>query len=129
MPLKGASQNIAVIMDLYIAATEPIKDYLTRFSGLMPGDLEPATSTHALVDLKVSNACTHTCKGTLADNMLLVCRLRTCNFAVWWNEGASLSAMASAKTFASSTCMCLIVRCVCARCCAACKRLRYTAVT
>ena len=59
VPLKGASQNIAVIMDLYIAATEPIKDYLTRFSGLMPGDLEPATSTHALVDLKVSNASNH----------------------------------------------------------------------
>ena len=45
----------AVLMDLYISATEPIADHLTRFSGLHPGDLDPNVSRHALVDLKVSH--------------------------------------------------------------------------
>ncbi|GME24592.1 PAB-dependent poly(A)-specific ribonuclease subunit PAN2 [Neofusicoccum parvum] len=41
-------------IDDYIAITEPIVDYLTLFSGISPGDLDRATSKHALVGLKVA---------------------------------------------------------------------------
>ncbi|KAF9632784.1 hypothetical protein BFW01_g3647 [Lasiodiplodia theobromae] len=41
-------------IDDYIAIAEPIVDYLTLFSGISPGDLDRATSRHALVGLKVA---------------------------------------------------------------------------
>eukprot|EP00750_Incisomonas_marina_P027349 INCI6178.4.p1 GENE.INCI6178.4~~INCI6178.4.p1 ORF type:complete len:1357 (-),score=217.14 INCI6178.4:1524-5594(-) len=41
-------------IDDYIINNEPIVDYLTRFSGLKPGDLDPATSQHHLVTLKIA---------------------------------------------------------------------------
>ncbi|KAK7705004.1 poly(A)-specific ribonuclease [Botryosphaeria dothidea] len=41
-------------IDDYIAITEPIVDHLTLFSGISPGDLDRATSKHALVGLKVA---------------------------------------------------------------------------
>ena len=37
---------------LHIRAVEPVHDYLTRFSGLVPGDLDPALSKHHIVELK-----------------------------------------------------------------------------
>ncbi len=41
-----------VLIDDYIHCTEKVHDYLTRFSGLQPGDLDPATSRHAVTKLK-----------------------------------------------------------------------------
>lgn len=41
-------------IDDYIAITEPIHDYLTEFSGIHPGDLDPAISKHHLVPMKAA---------------------------------------------------------------------------
>ena len=43
-----------VFVDDYIVAPEPVMDYLTRFSGLVQGDLDPSTSVHHLLPLKVA---------------------------------------------------------------------------
>ncbi|MCJ1461594.1 poly(A)-specific ribonuclease [Pseudocyphellaria aurata] len=53
--LRGAGmfQEIPFIDD-HIAIREPIVDYLTKYSGLKPGDLDANRSTHALVTLKVA---------------------------------------------------------------------------
>jgi PAB-dependent poly(A)-specific ribonuclease subunit 2 len=40
------------VIDDYIRAVEPVHDYLTRFSGLVPGDLDPAMSERHIVKLK-----------------------------------------------------------------------------
>ena len=43
-----------VILDDYVASgPEPVADYLTRFSGLVPGDLDPAVSTRHLLPPRV----------------------------------------------------------------------------
>ncbi|CAL5225176.1 g7957 [Coccomyxa viridis] len=39
-------------IDDYIRATEPIYDYMTKWSGLVPGDLDPNLSPHHLTTLK-----------------------------------------------------------------------------
>lgn len=41
------------IMDDYIQNTESVADYVTRYSGIKPGDLDPSTTTKHLVTLKV----------------------------------------------------------------------------
>lgn len=41
-------------IDDYIAASEPVIDYLTAFSGIAPGDLDRAVSKHNLVSLKTA---------------------------------------------------------------------------
>lgn len=46
--------NGVPFIDDYILKTEPIVDYLTRFSGIVPGDLDPSLSTHFLVPLKAA---------------------------------------------------------------------------
>lgn len=53
--LRGAGmfQEVPFIDD-HIAIREPIVDYLTKYSGLKPGDLDANRSTHALVTLKVA---------------------------------------------------------------------------
>ena len=45
-------KKLTPIIDDYIRAVEPVHDYLTRFSGLVPGDLDPATSRHFITQLK-----------------------------------------------------------------------------
>ena len=41
-------------IDDYICTTEPVYDYLTEYSGIQDGDLDPAQSRHPLVSLKVA---------------------------------------------------------------------------
>lgn len=51
--VRGQGQHkLTPIIDDYIRAVEPVHDYLTRFSGLVPGDLDPATSPHFITQLK-----------------------------------------------------------------------------
>ena len=42
------------LIDDYIASREPIVDYLTSYSGIQAGDLDPRTSPHSLVTLKTA---------------------------------------------------------------------------
>ncbi|GBG32270.1 PAB-dependent polyA-specific ribonuclease subunit PAN2 [Hondaea fermentalgiana] len=43
-----------VFIDDYIRTPDEVVDYLTRFSGLVPGDLDPALSKHHLVPLRIA---------------------------------------------------------------------------
>ena len=47
-------------IDSYIQQAEPVVDYLTRFSGLQPGDLDPSVSRHHIETMKVGSPCTLT---------------------------------------------------------------------
>ncbi|ANB14502.1 Pan2p [Sugiyamaella lignohabitans] len=47
---EGPKEGVAFIDD-YIATTDTIVDYLTEFSGIEPGDLDPALSKRGLVSL------------------------------------------------------------------------------
>ena len=49
----GEEEGIPFIDD-YIAINEPIVDYVTQFSGIEEGDLDPRRSKHALVSLKIA---------------------------------------------------------------------------
>ncbi|KAI8910963.1 ubiquitin carboxyl-terminal hydrolase-domain-containing protein [Gorgonomyces haynaldii] len=50
---EGPDSGVPFIDD-YIAMTEPVSDYLTEYSGIKHGDLDPNTSQHPLVSLKVA---------------------------------------------------------------------------
>jgi PAB-dependent poly(A)-specific ribonuclease subunit 2 len=50
---EGLQEGVTFIDD-YIANTDYIVDYLTEFSGIEPGDLDPATSKRGLVSLQTS---------------------------------------------------------------------------
>lgn len=50
---QGPGKGSALIDD-YIKSAEPVYDYLTKFSGLVPGDLDPSRSPHFLTTLKRS---------------------------------------------------------------------------
>ncbi|KAF6265524.1 exonuclease-domain-containing protein [Scenedesmus sp. NREL 46B-D3] len=50
---SGPAAGSAFIDD-YVACVEPVVDYLTRWSGIRPGDLDPATSQQHLVSLKAA---------------------------------------------------------------------------
>lgn len=50
--VRGHGEHkLTPIIDDYIRAVEPVHDYLTRFSGLVPGDLD-ASSPHFITQLK-----------------------------------------------------------------------------
>jgi len=48
---EGPSKNVCFIDD-YVRAVEPVYDYLTRYSGLVEGDLDVGRSKHHLTTLK-----------------------------------------------------------------------------
>ncbi|KAH8427624.1 poly(A)-specific ribonuclease [Aspergillus melleus] len=50
---SGIREGVPFIDD-YITIKEPIVDYVTQYSGIKPGDLDPRTSQHNLVPLKVA---------------------------------------------------------------------------
>jgi PAB-dependent poly(A)-specific ribonuclease subunit 2 len=43
-----------IIIDDHVLPKEPVVDYLTRFSGILPGDLDPKTSPHHLVTARTA---------------------------------------------------------------------------
>ena len=51
---SGVDEGVPFIDDYIATTTEPIVDHLTAYSGIQPGDLDPALSTHHLVSLKVA---------------------------------------------------------------------------
>ena len=48
-PMEGVP-----IMDHYISSPEPVADYLTKYSGVEPGDLDPNVSRHYVTTLKAA---------------------------------------------------------------------------
>lgn len=50
---SGIDEGVPFIDD-YITIREPIVDYVTQYSGIKPGDLDPRTSEHNLVPLKAA---------------------------------------------------------------------------
>jgi PAB-dependent poly(A)-specific ribonuclease subunit 2 len=50
---SGVEEGVPFIDD-YITIKDPIVDYVTQYSGIKPGDLDPRTSEHNLVPLKVA---------------------------------------------------------------------------
>lgn len=53
--VRGEGPHMGVpFIDEYIAATEPVVDYLTEYSGIEHGDLDPTVSPYYVTPLKVA---------------------------------------------------------------------------
>lgn len=53
--IRGSGEDEGLpFIDDYVASKEPIVDYLTSYSGIVQGDLDPRLSKHNLVPLKVA---------------------------------------------------------------------------
>jgi PAB-dependent poly(A)-specific ribonuclease subunit 2 len=53
--VRGSGEDeLEPFIDDYVASKEPIVDYLTSYSGIVQGDLDPRFSKHNLVSLKVA---------------------------------------------------------------------------
>ena len=53
--IRGSGEDEGLpFIDDYIASKEPVVDYLTSWSGIVHGDLDPRLSKHNLVSLKVA---------------------------------------------------------------------------
>lgn len=53
--IRGSGLEAGVpFIDDYITINDPIVDYVTQYSGIKPGDLDPRRSSHNLVPLKVA---------------------------------------------------------------------------
>ena len=74
------------LIDDYICTSEPVVDYLTQYSGLVPGDLDPSTSPHYLTTLKhsymrlrhlVDSGCTFIGHGLVNDFAMLNLSVRS----------------------------------------------------
>lgn len=84
---------------------EPIAAYLTRWSGISPGDLDPAVSPHHVTTLKVAlRPPSPLLLGNGAHDYTAVssCRQHTSSCDSWWTKVACLLGMVWTKTLASS---------------------------
>jgi PAB-dependent poly(A)-specific ribonuclease subunit 2 len=51
---KNKEIDVTVLVDDYILPSEPVVDYVTRFSGIVADDLNPATARHAIVNQRTA---------------------------------------------------------------------------
>ena len=66
-------ESNATLIDDYIATRESVADYLTRFSGIVHGDLDPAVSPHHITTLKCKNeAFLFSQKQSIIDNNVIL---------------------------------------------------------
>ena len=98
--IPASSLYSVPLIDDYICTSEPVVDYLTQYSGLVPGDLDPSTSHHYLTTLKqsymrlrhlVDSGCTFIGHGLVNDFAMLNLSVRSAQVVdtveLWRVEG------------------------------------------